>query len=187
MEVQWLDNPAAAPPQIAMAVEVLQTESDEFKDHSSFSMNVEAKEYNRAVLDYVKKELESMPGVKPDPKAQLRVTIASVLPESSRNHAVVGCVSILTVFVFPVFAVYEYPVEITLYQENRKIKSYLYSYNSSYAIGWLLMPLNLLVTPFNDSMYSTVGGRLQGIEPVFSHKVARINRWILKDLQEVQR
>jgi hypothetical protein len=66
-----------------------------------------------------------------------------------------------------------------------KIKSYQYSYKSSYAIGWLLLPLNALVTPFNDTMYSTVGGCLGGVEPAFLTGVARINRWILKDFQEV--
>lgn len=185
MEVRWLDQQATAD-RIPIAVEVIQTESAEFREHASSSLNVDAKEHNRAVLDYIKRELESMPGVQPDPRAELRVSIASVVPESSRNHALVGCLSVLSVFVFPVFAVYDYPVEITVYRGTRKVKTYEYSYSSAYAIGWLMMPFNLLVAPFDDGISATASARIEGVEDVFEYKVARINRWILKDLQSGQ-
>jgi hypothetical protein len=67
-----------------------------------------------------------------------------------------------TLYVFPGFATYEYPVEITLYSAGQKIKSYKYSYTAGFSIGWLMMPLNLIVTPFNENLSATDDGRMRG-------------------------
>ena len=185
MEVRWLDKQEDSAP-VEVAVQVRQSETEEFKEHSKSSLNTGAKEYNKAVLQYIKARLESSPGVRANPSADFRVTIASVVPESSRNSVPVGCLAVATIFVFPVFASYDYPVEITVYHRNKLIKRTMYSYSSGYSIGWLLIPVNLLVTPFVDTFYATTESRLNGIDSVFEARVTRMNRWILKDLREVQ-
>jgi len=186
MEVKWLDKPAAAPSEIELAVEVAQTVTDEFSEHEERSLNREARTYNRAVLDYMKRELESTPGVKANPASRFKVIIASTVPESTLTSIPVGCLSIGTLYAFPGFATYDYPVEITLYSAGQKIKSYKYSYTAGFSIGWLMMPLNLVVTPFNDNLSATVEGRMEEIGDVFLFKVARANRWIIRDFQEIQ-
>lgn len=185
MEVRWLDRQPETPP-VEVAVQILQSETEEFKEHSESGLNSSAKEYNRAVLQYIRARLEASPGVRANPSADFHVTIASIVPESSRNSIPVGCLAIATVFVFPVFASYDYPVEITLYHRNTLVKKYTYSYSSGYSIGWLLIPFNILVTPFVDSFYASTESRLKGIDSVFEAKVLRVNRWILKDLREFQ-
>jgi hypothetical protein len=186
MEVKWLDKPAAVASEIELAVEVTQTVTDEFLKNEESSLAREARNYNRAVLDYMKSELESTPGVRPNPASRFKVIIASTVPESTRTSIPVGCLSVGTLYVFPGFATYEYPVEITLYSAGQKIKSYKYSYTAGFSIGWLMMPLNLIVTPFNENLSATDDGRREEIGEVFAYKVARANRWILKDFHEIQ-
>lgn len=167
---------------ISLFVQTEQVESDEFRQHEDASLAIDAKNYNLAVLGGLKREIEERPGVRVDPRARFRIVLRSELPESSRNHPLVGCASLLTVFVIPVWNTYEYPITVVIYDRGREIKRQDYSYRTTMVIGWLVPVANLLVTSWADGMYISTETRNPDARRLLKRYGRRVSDDILRTL-----
>ncbi len=183
IRVPWVEKPqASAAEETEIAVEIEQTESEEFTANAAQSTNVDNRAYDLALLEYLRAQIEAAPGFRPNPNADFRIHIKSTLPDGSHNSVWVGCLGILTLFVFPVFSSADHKIEVTLQHRGEIIKTYNYEYTTGGSVGWLMIPFNILVTSWVDHLYASTDARKEGIPDLFEWKAQSLNRLIQKDI-----